>query len=467
MTRCLNALALSIALFPFTTSAGTIEVAQWIPWEFAAKEIFNQPLSIAVQESELEMNFSELTPRLMGVNIKVKGELKNLSFSSSGISADQTFSAEISVNKIRIDQLITRDFNGNQIQIHLKADCSPLTISVPVINSAVESTFVKEAARWQPELSALSLSIPDNSWNLSSFTCSGIGGVGEEIAATITSALKNPQSFAPMIKEMIGSEMGKVISEGWMTLLQSTGSELTITGMEKPSDKGFLVYASLDIKNNRNVSLPKPDDSKLSATNPQLVFSSAGFEALLEDKFMQMAPQKFNLQTVPAFSSLMKSRTKQYFAWPDLRRFPSDTPFLLSTFTHQSQLRLKPAANGKWHANLNANGVLETLIGGSPIDYIQFGIGVATEMSIKVVDGKLLMASGVSQLELAWSYGFLYQLIYRPNTRIAIDIFKSSLNQFFTNQKVEETLPSLNFQNHDWKLQNWKQQNDIITMDWL
>lgn len=467
MTRCLNALLVSIALFPFTTSAGTIEVAQWIPWEFISREIYKQPLNIAIQESELQMNFSELTPKLQGVKIDIKGELKNLSFSSSGINSSQAFSADIQVDKIIIDQLILREFNGNQIQIHLKAECSPLSISIPVLNTFSDSEFVQESARWQPLITEIGINIPANSWIVSPITCSGIGGVGGEISAALTSALRDPEAFSPMIKTMVSDELKKVFRDGWENLLIATGSDLTVTGMGKPGDTGFLVYAELNIKNNKKVLLDKPDESLLSVKTPQLVFSSRGFEALLEDKFMDMAPQKFNLQEVPAFASLMKSRTKQYFAWPDLRRFPTSTPFLLSTHTTQSQLRLSPKPNGKWQTNLNANGVLETVIGGSPIDYINFGIGVAAEMSIKVTDGKLQMVSGVSQLELAWNYGFLYQMIYRPNPRIALDIFKSSLNQFFTNQSVEEVLPALNFQNHEWKLQNWKQQNEIITMDWL
>ena len=467
MTRCLNALLVSIVLFPLTTSAGTIEVAQWIPWEFVSKEIYKQPLTIAIQESELQMNFSELTPKLQGVKIDIKGELKNLTFNSSGISSSQAFSANIHVDRIVIDQFIIREFNGNQIQIHLKADCEPLTIAIPVLNTSADTEFVQEAFRWQPELTEVGISIPDNSWSVSPVTCSGIGGVGEEIASTLTKALKDPAAFSPLIKAMVSTELRKVFKEGWEDLLLATGSDLTVTSMGKPGDAGFLVYAELNIKNNKKVILGKTDESLLSAKTPQLVFSAKGFEALLEDKFMDMAPQKFNLQEVSAFSGLMKSRTKQFFAWPDLRRFPSNTPFLLSTHTHQSQLRLLAKPNGKWQANLNANGVLETTIGGAPIDYINFGIGVATEINIKVTDGKLQMASGVSQLELAWNYAFLYQMIYRPNTRIAIDIFKSSLNQFFTNQTVEESLPVLNFQHHEWKLQNWKQQNEIITMDWL
>lgn len=467
MTRCLHALLFSIVFFPFSTSAGTIEVAQWIPWEFVSKEMYKQQLTIAIQESELQMNLSELTPKLQGVNIDIQGELENLSFSSSGISASQSFHANIQVHQILIDQVIVREINGNQISIHLKATCSPLSINIPTINTFARTIFVKEASYWQPELTEVGLSIPEASWNLSPVTCSGIGGVGEEIAATLNAVLKDPSSFLPIIKSILAVELKKEFQEAWSKLLLATGSEMAITEMEKPGNSGFLVFAELNIKNNKKVSLPAPDMSLLSETTPQLIFSEQGFEALLEDKFMDMAPQKFDLQEVDAFSSLMKSRMKQYFAWPDLRRFPSSTPFLLSTFTHQSQLKLKSKSNGSWQANLNANGVLETIIGQAPIDYIHFGIGVATELSIKVSDGKLKLASGASQLELAWSYGFLYQLIYRPNNRIALDIFKSSLNKFFTNQSVEEALPTLHFGNHEWKLQNWKQQNDLITMDWL
>jgi hypothetical protein len=152
--------------------------------------------------------------------------------------------------------------------------------------------------------------------------------------------------------------------------------------------------------------------------------------------------------------------------WPDLRRFSSGTPFYFSTIPAQSQLELQGSA-GNYQTYFNTNAVLQTVMGGSPIDYLQMGLGVQTTLNVQVNQGELLLQTGSAKLSMAWSFGLLYQMLFKPVNRIATDVMISSMNSMFSNQKSSYKLPAITIENKELKLQNWKQNKDVITMDWL
>lgn len=466
MTRCHNLLLVSLIL-SFPVYSGTIEVAQWIPWNFISSEIISTPINVHVTEPVFEMQIQELRPVAKDLEIVISGGISNLAFNQNGMSASENLKAEIHMSSLKLDQVIRRVFNGNIIEVHLEAVCTPIQIRINELQAQTHSVFVNDQSYWRPELTDVELNIPANAWSVSDFTCSGIGGVGDEIASQIKNALTNPAMFRSIIKNWLAVEIRSAFLTSWNALLMSTGKEIKVTSMGKPGDQGLVVYGELPTKTSRIVRLPSVNANQLSAANPQLIISDIGFEALLEDKFLAMAPQRFNLQKVDGFAKLMKSRLTQYFVWPDLRRFNSSTPFNISTNANESMLSLKAESNNQWTAYLNSNGMIQTAIGGSEIDYINFGMTVTTKMSVAVKDSKITIKNGASDLQLKWSYGLLYSMLYRPNNRIAIDILKGALNGFFSNQSVVQDLPVIKLDNREWKLQNWKQTNNLITMDWL
>lgn len=466
MTRCQNLILVSLIL-SFPAYSGTIEVAQWIPWAFISREVIETPIVVRVHEPQFEMQIQELRPVAHNLELSIDGGITNLEFNDQGMNATENLKADIRMSGLELDQIIRREVGGNVFEVHIEARCSPISIHISELRANTKSSFVQGNSYWRPELTQLDILIPQNAWSVSEVTCTGIGGVGAEISSQIKNALTNPAMFNSMISDWLSIEIRNAFLSSWNSLLLSTGKDIEVTYMGKPTKDGISVYGELPIKTNRKVSLPAVSTSQLSPANPQLIISDKGFEALLEDKFLAMAPQKFNLQKVDGFAKLMKSRMTQYFVWPDLRRFNSSTPFYISTHTDQSMLTLTPSSANQWTAYLNSNGVIQTEMGGSQIDYINFGMTVATKMSVSVTDSKIKISNGASDLQLKWSYGLLYQMLFRPNNRIAVDILKGAMNGFFSNQTVIQDLPVIRMDDREWKLQNWKQNNNIITMDWL
>lgn len=458
-------LALALTLFCLSPhiQAGKIHLAQWVPWNFLLKEVRELPVSIEATESNLQLNAGELQPKLDMAHFSLNGIQKELVISSDGIYSGHEMNAQINISRLAIDQLVTREFNGNVIQVRLKAECSPISITIQNFTAETIFQFRESERGWLPYFTDSGLVIPSGGWRISSFTCSGIGGLAEEIRTSINKTLQNPAIFRDLMNNWISSRISSLLTQSWEKY--SSHPEIEISSIGKPSAEGVVIFGTLRLETNAEILLPSLTQLHLSADHPQFIISKAGLEKIIESQFLKYAPEHFNLQEIAAFHDLMSSRVKQYFAWPDLRRFRSDTPFLLSTYKDQARLRLTRRGNN-WQANVEANGVIRTLIGYSPIDYILFGMGISTPVSIGLNHGLLEITNQEVNLSLAWNYGLLYQLIYRPDNRIAIDILKTSLKKFFSNQRIQHKLPSLHLKDRELRLTNWQEQNEFITMDW-
>ena len=461
MTRCLLIFLFSLSSF---ANAGSIRIAQWMPWNFVVKSQVPKDIQFSYFRENMVLDLGELKPALT-FQLSLAGQMKDIQFQAGGLSARHVLSARINVQRFSIDQILRREVAGNVFNIRIQGECSPFSIEVPGFHSLAQLSFVPLNQSYSPDLDFLHLQTPQ--WKVETIQCTGIGNLGEEIARQVASALNDPGQFEDMLTVFAGSEIKSTFSTFWTSLLNSSGQELIISGLTRPSAKGFFVLASLPVSQGVEVSLPDFDEQSFPSDSPQLLMSQKGFETLLEERINKMVPRDYNLQQIQGFRDLMSSRFKQYLVWPDLQRFPKNQAFYFSTDPTNSQLILKKDSSGTYTAWLNTNGVLRTIMGGSPIDYILFGLGLKTQLGVSVKEGELsLSTSSEADLNLAWNYGLLYQMLYQPQNRIAVDILKNSIAGFFKNQTVKEPLPAIKVGDRTYKLGNWKQTNDLITMDW-
>lgn len=467
MKRILTLLVAFCCLSSTDIHAGSLQVAQWMPWKFIQNELAKNAIEFDVQESAIQMDIQGVRPVARGVHFYVAGDLSKLSIGQNGIEAlSENLKAKISIQELAINQIIVRNISGNLIRLHVHAKCSPLQIEIPQFSTYVRSSFVEDASSFRPELHSLEIDIPHSGWSMSSFECSGLGGLGPELENLVTNALNDPKTFEPFLNFWLKDQIQKSWIQTWNAML-GANSQIQLLYMSKPTDSGVMIYGALPLKLNRDISLPEIQETTLSRLRPQLILSSEGFSALLEDKFTTLAPQKYNLQKVSGFQELMKSRFKQYMVWPDLQRFHSTSPFLLSYYPHQSRFQMKANGNQTWGVQFNSNGVVQTLISQSPLDYLNWGLVLKTQVNCEVKGSVLKLKTGKVQMDVAWAYSLLYQMIYRPNQRIALSLLKGVLESSFSNQEISQDLPTLNFHNREWKLQNWSQNNQLITMDWI
>ncbi len=461
-------LLISLLLLSSPTWAGSLKVAQWLPWEFVSQAWNERVLNFSHQEDELTISWQELRPVVKGVDVQLQGTLGQTQFQSEGLKTSaQNLSATIKIAELSVNQIVKIELNGNIISVRLEAHCSPIHITIPRFSVEAAAQFLREQNYWRPQLSGLNLQIPLAGWTLSSVSCTGAGGVGTVITQRITQALQDPQTLSPLLQEWLAPQIQVAWNNLWQQLLDSTSDHLTVLSMERPSDKGVLLFAELPLNTQREVNLPLVAESLLSSTHPQLVFSQESLEALMEDRLLSMIPAQYNLQQVEGFRTLMGSRVVQSFVWPDLRRFPSQTPFFVIPRLQDSALALRPTTTGAWQAEMKVEGSLQTFINHAPIDYMSWGLNLKTILSLDVQESVLTLKSGKPTTKMVTHFSGLYVLIYKPNQKLSSSILQDAVQGFFKPTTVTENLPTLKWEERSWKLGNWKQQQNLITMDWM
>lgn len=451
-------------LFSLPIQAGTVEFAQWIPWDFISKEIRKQNLSFSEAEGSVVLNLGELRPVLKNVSLKGNGSLGDLSFSSRGISLNSEGNFSLTLGGILIDQVIEREFGGNVIQVVLKAECSGVQIDIPSLTISADFLFRADHG-YLPSLQDLKLLIPQNAWRVSSVQCTGLGGAGAEIESTLQEALKNSGLFSGMIRDWLTPVMDEWINRQWIGVQDKDGEWDNLT-LDPPEEKGFLVRGELPLASAEDVLLPDVLPAGMKGPTPRFFLSRDGFRAIIQDRLRAVLPLQYDLRQNESFRKLMNSRLTQLLVWPDLRRFNSSTPFVLKTDASTLNLGLSENS-GVWKADLSGRGSLMTVIGNSPIDYIIYSMSLALPVKMDLKDGNLVFSTGKADAKLVWSFGYLYQMIYKPDNRIPLTILTGALSTLASNKSQEVNLPRFSLGDHEYQLSHLKTDGQLITMDWL
>lgn len=457
-----------ILLLSLPSVAGSLRVAQWLPWSFVSQTWSDQSFQFDHFENQIDLNWQDIKPQLKNVRLQMAGQLGVTQFNRHGLQTmGLDMNASLSVGELIVDQIIKLELNGNIISVRLEARCSSLQVTIPRFTTKASALFMKERNFWRPELDDLEVLIPQTGWALSPVTCTGAGGVGEFISERITQALLDPQTLTPFLRDWLAPQIQISWNNLWETLLNSSADQLTILAMETPSDKGVLLLAELPLQTNREVPLPLIQEEALSAQMPQLVFSQASLEAIMEDRLLAMIPQNYNLREIKEFRSLQNSRLLQSFVWPDLRRFPTNTPFYVVANPQNSALSLQSSPNGQWQASMRVMGSVQTFINHSLINYLDWGLSLQTELSLQVEGSLFTIKTARPVTRMAIHFSGLYFLIYRPNPKLSSSIVQDAVKGFFKPTTIHQELPVLRWNERSWKLQNLQQHKTLITMDWI
>jgi hypothetical protein len=447
---------------------GSLRAAQWLPWTFISQTWSNQSFEFEHHENQIDLSWQDLNPRLKDVQLQITGQLGETQFNRLGLQTQGLdMTASLDIGELNVNQIVKIELNGNIISVRVEARCSGIRITIPRFQARASAVFVKERNYWRPELDGLDLSIPQAGWEVSTPRCTGLGGVGELITNRVTLALQDPQTLTPFLREWLAPQIQLVWNDLWQKLLDLSSNQLTILSMENPSDKGVLLLAELPLKTSRVVPLPLIREENLSPHLPQLVFSKASLEAILEDRLLALIPQNYDLRQIEGFRTLQSSRLLQTFVWPDLRRFSGNTPFYVVARPSDSTLSLTPSQNTDWQASLRVLGAVRTFVGLSPINYLDWGLSLQTKLTLRVDQSILTIKTAQPTTKMTMHFSGLYFLVYRPNQKLSSSIVQDAVQGFFKPTTVQEELPVLRWNERSWKLQNLERRTDLITMDWI
>ena len=452
------------ALFALPAHAGSVEFAQWIPWDFLSQELKKKEFILNEKESTLTLTAGELKPILKNIELDVRGVLSTLNVRNSEISISGSGSIYLTIGSFHIDQMVVRVFGGNVLQVHLKADCAATVIEIPTLN--LQTLFsLKETRGWLPELTDINLEIPGGAWKASPVQCEGLSGIAQEVENQLNLALNNPAQFSNLLRESLSPFLEKWVNDKWVSI-RSTEGQWENLRLDPPEEKGFLVRGDLPLSGNEEVYLPSSLPAEMKSNSPRFFLSREGFAALIQDHIRKSIPAMYDLRENDGFKSLLKSRAMQFLVWPELRRFHTATPFILRN--DASSFKLSLTQNGvNWKADLAGNGNLTTLIGGSPIDYLTYRMSISVPATMILKDGDLRLSTGKASAKLSWSFGHLYQFLYKPDKRLPVNILTNALATMAGEKSQVVFLPRFSTGEKEYMLSNLKVQDQLITMDWL
>lgn len=463
MTRCLT---LILLIYSHTCLSGTIEVAQWIPWAFLKNQFLSSTSKYELNQIYQQIEVNGFKPNII-YNVKLEGEIPELEFEPEGIRSIIKARSVIQIQRISIDQIIERNIAGNIFRLHIKAECGPFEVKFNNLEVKNRIRYRSNGTYWVPEIDESNIVNESSQIDVTQFSCSGIDRIGEELITQLRAELSDLNKYSIFINELINeylsSESEKIIKK----IESLTEDQIEITHIAEPDQKGLIVYGFIKTIGMKKVILKNIDHKSLSDNSPQLLMSKEGFESLIEENIKKMIPTNYNLQLFKPFSDLMASRIKQFFVWPDLRRFPKNNPFLFKqnddTLNFSMQKTSTKNLYDSWFYGL---GSINTTIGGSDIEYLQLYLNLKSQLFINIDNGVLTINSKSSAVELKWAYGLLYQMIYKPDNRIASQLIADAMGTFLSNKSYQVNLPSIKIDALVFRISKWKEENDLITMDW-
>lgn len=462
MTRSLLA-PLIWVLLTLPVHAGSVEFAQWIPWNFISQELRRNEFSLEINRPELTLKLGELSPLFSEVSLSSRTSFGDLEQLHDGISVNGTGSMTLHLSAFSINQTILREIGGNVLEIHLKAECAPVRLSVSAFELQSHFQFPR-AGEIVPRLYDLGLMISPGDWSVGPITCQGLNGIGREIELAIKNAMSDPAALSAMVTAWMRPFVDQWMKDQWLRI---AGNEERWHNLafDRPEQNGFFLRGELPLTTQEHFVLEGiPSDPGLSV--PRFYISRAGWEALTLEEFRKILPPYYDLRQIKSFRKLLSSRFLQFFLWPHLRKFHAATPFVLKNAPGAVKLTLKEFQD-RWLVTIAGKGSLATLVGGSPIDYIVYGYKLTTPLTMNLEHGNLVIKSEKASVLLEWNFGELYKLLYSPDKKVPVHFISGALATLASDKEVVIPLPKFHIGESGYILGNLRIEDQLLTMDWL
>ncbi|MES2962805.1 MAG: hypothetical protein V4760_02870, partial [Bdellovibrionota bacterium] len=176
-----------------TASAAAFQAKLHVPWTLlqtrAQTAIEGEALSRDVTDRAISA--AGLEWHLQGIHVDAKTQQAQAKLSPT--NADFIFpaiSTNLSIQKIYVDQVVTREVNGVTLNIHIKASCGPLSLRQDAARGGLNFAIDWSSGSPVVRLSQLDLSWASGSWSSPEIACEGPAGMGDMLREEILKQLK-------------------------------------------------------------------------------------------------------------------------------------------------------------------------------------------------------------------------------------------------------------------------------------
>ncbi|MGZ3693293.1 MAG: hypothetical protein ACXWQO_03755 [Bdellovibrionota bacterium] len=399
--------------------------------------------------------------------------------------ASNQLSARITVNNINATTVIDKVIDGVRIRVRVNAECHNVALRLKPGMTSLAATIRAEVLNGQVNLTMPTFNADwkQGAWEVESITCTGTEGLDGFVKQQALAALSNFENFDAEVR----AEMDRQFTQ-W----SKDASILLLSQRELPSGKDYLQLfyepttaseadGGLLLQGNLRFVYPyvAPGQdilqefklgtgaAKVSTTSivkgkavtktvavaatttvPQILLPFASIRALMMGEYFagQLA---YSLRSyeIPAFQDFMQSRFKQFFAWPDLMKFPTNTTFAFNFVPSGPPSFENEKASDT--DTISGDLVLPLWIRMfAPVDgtytpYVEFATTLQGASKMKLLaGGKIDFQVTANQLPVTYRWAASYLAKYNPNQKIAAQTMADAAKGSLSSDGLTLSLPT-------------------------
>ena len=376
--------------------------------------------------------------------------------------------ARITAGQLIARQVQVTEIGGIIFENVVTVECRNIALVLPQGAASISARVRAEVASSQVQLSMPQYHAQWNetAWQVESLNCPQLANIQGLIKEQIVQFLSSFDNLEQEVGAAIKTQFANWSKDASMLLLSQ--AELPVK-----SDYVKVFYEPKEAKENAgkglilsgNLRLDYPfvapgqeymQEFKLpdglqpaNQSSPQLLIPFATIRAMIMGEyFANQLEYTMKSTDIPAFQSLMQSRFKQFFAWPDLMTYDKETTFLFQMLPlgPPSFENEKSGGSGVISGDLTIPLSMRMFapLKGKWTPYVEFRTQVMGSTSMKLQkDGKVLFKIAAADQPAAYAFAQKYVQEYNPNQKIAIDTMAGAVRDSLNSDGMNMSLPTL------------------------
>jgi hypothetical protein len=363
-------------------------------------------------------------------------------------------------------------------------------LRLPPGNSSVSARIRAEVAQNQVRLTLphYEAAWSQGAWQVEHMHCTGIEGFDQIVRTEALKALSNFQNFDPEVRAALTESFAE-----W----SKDASRLLLSEQELPTTKDYLkifyeprlaeeVGSGLLLSGEIRFEYPyvapgqvieqsfelKGHTTKSPNGTPQLILPFAAVRALIMGEyFAGKLEHSLRSFEIPAFQKFMQSRWQQFWAWPELMRYPTNT-----TFAFQFLPMGPPSFEGETagpngtitgYMNLPLSVRMFAPIGQQYRPMVEFRTVAAGPTTLKLLkNGKIEMQLRAQAYPVQYGWAQSYVQNYNPTRRIAVDTIAGQVRSGLSTEGFTMEIPSFRVgKSLDLVPERWNLEGQNLRMD--
>jgi hypothetical protein len=318
----------------------------------------------------------------------------------------------INVGRFEIHDTIQRRINGVDVVLNLDGACNNMVIRVPAANWKVAGTmkYIWTAQGMQTSWKDFQFTMAGTGATVDIGQCEGPSALQPELREAILSLTSDQQAMSDIIRDgvldWVQSSLGGLQTELMKPRAVTIRDGLTMTWQPaqiQQGDKGLMRVAGEMVFNKDGVAASKETVPRSYSESDLSSVKESGFlfpkDALVKIvAFIQSTGDlgyRLNSSTISSFQSLMQNSFLQFFIWPDLLSFNSDTQFYfdISTSKTPSMSNARMLDGGGISYDFESSLLVRQWAPakGAYVPYMNFSSPLSGTLAAKVADGSLTL----------------------------------------------------------------------------